>query len=150
MFATKEQSTSKHSRLVHRRSRRGAAVVEAALCIPVIIVLMFGTLEISAGYYLQESLTIAAYEGARTGAKRRATRQQVITRVEDILAARNVDLGNSGSITVSPSDLSTLDALDPLTVTVQAPSTGNSVLIFDALASRTITATVKMAREFDN
>jgi len=150
MFATKKTSTSRRSSLIHRRSRGGAAVVEAALCIPVIILLMFGTLEISAGYYLKESLTIAAYEGARTGAKRRATKAQVVARVNDILAARNVELGDSGYIVVTPNDLSTLDALQPLTVTVQAPSAGNSALIFDAVANRNVTASVKMAREFDH
>ena len=143
MFATKKQPGS-------RRARLGAAAVEAALCIPVIIILMFGTLEISSGFYLKESLTIAAYEGARTGAKRRATSGQVRARVLDILAARNVSLGDSGVITITPGDLTTLDALEPLTVTVEVPSAGNSALIFDSLANRTINASVRMAREFDN
>lgn len=150
MFATKKTPTRRRSSLIHRRSRSGAAVVEAALCIPVIILLMFGTLEISAGFYLKESLTIAAYEGARTGAKRRATRAQVLARVNDILVARNVQLGSSGSIVVTPNDLSTLSALQPLTVTVRAPTTGNSALIFDSIANRNVTATVRMAREFDH
>ena len=147
---TKKNSSTQQRSLIHRRSRRGAAAVEAAMCIPVIIILMFGTLEISAGYYLKESLSIAAYEGARTGAKRRATKAQVIARVNDILSARNVDLGESGSIVVSPDDLSSLSALDPLTVTVKAPSAGNSAIIFDSVANRMITGQVKMAREFDN
>lgn len=129
--------------------RRAAAVVEAAICIPVIIILMFGTLEISAGFFLQESLEIAAYEGARTGVKRRATREQAIQRVQDILAARNVELGDSGSITIEPADFSTLEALDPITVTVTAPSTGNSALIFDHVVGRMVTGSVRMAREFD-
>ncbi|QEG20859.1 TadE/TadG family type IV pilus assembly protein [Mariniblastus fucicola] len=150
MLATKKIPTHRRSSLIHKRSRRGAAVVEAALCIPVIIILMFGTLEISSAYYLKESLTIAAYEGARTGAKRRATRQQVVTRVQDILAARNVTLGDEGSIVVEPNDLSTLDALDPLTVTVKAPTSGNSAIIFDSVANRIVTAQVKIAREFDH
>ena len=132
------------------RNRSGAAVVEAALCIPLIIILMFGTLEISAGYYLKESLTIAAYEGARTGVKRRATRDQVVQRVRDILMARNVTLGSSGTITVTPNDLTTLETLDPLTVTVRAPSADNSAFVFNALANRTIDASVRMAREFDH
>ena len=132
------------------RNRSGAAVVEAALCIPLIIILMFGTLEISAGYYLKESLTIAAYEGARTGVKRRATKDQVVQRVKDILEARNVSLGQNGRITVTPDDLTTLETLDPLTVTVSAPSADNSAFIFNALANRSIDASVKMAREFDH
>jgi len=145
-----QTSKSVRSRLLHRRSRPGAAVVEAALCIPIIIILMFGTLEVSAGFYLKESLTIAAYEGARIGARRRGTREQVIARVEDILEARNVNLGDSGTITVTPNDLTTLGAVQPLTITIQAPSAGNSVLFFDTLANRTITAEVTIAREFDN
>lgn len=111
---------------------------------------MFATLEISAGFYLKESLTIASYEGARTGVKRRATRAQVVQRVEDILAARNVTLGSTGTITVTPNDLSTLDTLDPLTVTVSAPTADNSAFIFNYMANRTITTSVRMAREFDH
>jgi len=149
MFATNEKTASRRSALIHQRSRGGAAAVEAALCIPLIILLMFGTLEISAGYYLQESVTIAAYEGARQGARRRGTSEQVISRVEEILEARNVQLG-SGTITVTPTDLTTLDAVQPLTVTVQVQSAGNGALFFDTMANRTITGSVTIAREFDN
>lgn len=145
-----EIKTARRLRDRSNRDRSGAAVVEAAICIPVIIILMFATLEISAGFYLQQSLTIAAYEGARIGAKRRATRDQVIERVEDILAARNVTLGSQGQITVTPSDLSTLATLEPLTVTVEAPSSGNCTFIFNSMANRQLSATVKMAREFDH
>jgi len=145
---TKTEATLRNRRI--RSNRRGAAVVEAAFCIPLIIILMFATLEISAGYYLKESLTIAAYEGARTGAKRRATRAQVIQRVQDILDARNVSLGDSGTIQVTPSSLESMQTLQPLTVTVTAPSAGNSAFVFNALANRTIRAEVRMAREFDH
>jgi len=130
MFVTKKNSSTRLlSMRPHQRSRRGAAIVEAALCIPIIILLMFGTLEICAGIHLKESLTIAAFEGARTGAKRQATRAQVEQRVRDILAARNVNLGDTGSIEVRPQDLSTLDAKEPLTVIVSAPSAGNSAVV---------------------
>ncbi len=143
-------TTKNKSRAHTRKKRRGAAVVETALCLPVIVILMFATLEICAGIYLKESLSIAAYEGARTGVKRRSTRAQVISRVEDILAARNVTLGSGGRITVAPTDLSTLDILDPITVTITAPTADNSAFVFNHLANRNITATVKMAREFDH
>lgn len=137
-------------RNVCHSSRKGTAVVETALCIPVIIILMLGTVEVSSRFYLKESLTIAAYEGARTGAKRRATKDDVINRVEDILAARNVSLGASGSITVTPNDLSSLRTLDPFTVTVTAPSSGNCTMVFNGIADQDITGIVKMAREFDH
>jgi Flp pilus assembly protein TadG len=136
------------------RSRNGAAVVEAAICIPMIIILMFGTLEICAGFYLKESLTIAAYEGARTGAKRGATVQDVRDRVNNILNARNVNM-NGGSIQIRDesgntlTDLADLAALEPFSVSVAARSASNSAFVFNALANRQISGTVTIAREFD-
>ena len=127
----------------------GSAAVEAAICLPLIILLMLGTLEVCAGFYLKESLTVAAYEGARTGVKRRATESDVEDQVRAILEARDVTLDNGGSISIVPSDFSTLSALDPITVRVTAKTTGNSVLIFDSLVNREVTAHVVMLREFN-
>lgn len=127
------------------RSRGGAAAVEAAICIPVVIVLMLGTLEISAGIYLKESLTVAAYEGVRAGVKRRSTYADVVGRCQDVLDARGV---TDGTIVVTPSDFSALQALDPVTVRVTAPSAGNCVMIFDHMVNREVSAEVVMAREF--
>lgn len=143
-------SKRKQNRMVRHLDRRAAAVVEAALCIPVIVILMFGTLEICSGFFLQQSLTIAAYEGARTGVKRQETRDAVEDMVERILTARGVDLSNGVSIDVRPSDLSTLDALEPIEVSVSVPTAGNSAIVFDTFANRTLRATVRMAREFDH
>lgn len=131
------------------RSRSGAAVVEAAICLPLIIILMLGTLEVCAGFYLKESLTVAAYEGARTGVKRRADAADVEDRVKAILEARKVNLENGGSIKIEPSNFTGLRALDPITVTVTANTTGNSVMIFDSMVNRQITARVVMVREFN-
>lgn len=144
--------TSKRTRVTafRRHERRASAAVEAALCIPVIVLLMFATLEICSGFFLQQSLTIAAYEGARTGVKRKETREAVEDMVERILIARGVDLSNGVSIDVRPSDLTTLDALDPVQVSVSVPTAGNSALVFDFLTNRTVRATVRMAREFDH
>ena len=127
----------------------GAAAVEAAICLPLIILLMLGTLEVCAGFYLKESLTVAAYEGARTGVKRRATESDVEDEVRAILAARDVTLDNGGSITIVPSNFSSLQALDPITVRVTARTTGNSVVIFDSLVNREVSAQVVMLREFN-
>ena len=125
-------------------------MVETALCIPIIVILMFGTLEVCSGFFLQQSLTIAAYEGARTGVKRQETSDAVVDMVERILIARGVDISDGVTIEVTPEDLSTLDALERVQVSVTVPTRGNSAFIFDAFANRNLTATVSMAREFDN
>lgn len=130
-----------------RRCRSGAAAVEAAICIPVVVLLMLGTLEVSAGIYLKESLTVAAYEGARAGVKRRSTYDDVLQRCNDVLEARGVDMTN-GSIVVTPTDFDALEALDPVSVNVTTTSAGNCIMIFDAMANRNVSAEVTMAREF--
>ncbi len=129
------------------RKRKGAAAVECAFCIPVVILLMFGTLETCSGIFLKESLTVAAFEGARVGVRRRATSAAVIEQVEAILQIREV---TNADITVEPMDFSTLSALDPITVTIVAPAAGNSLYIFDFMAGRDVSAQVTMVREFDD
>ena len=47
----------------HRRTRRAVAAVEFAVCLPVIIMLVFGAIEASSFIFLKQSLNVAAYEG---------------------------------------------------------------------------------------
>ena len=129
------------------RGRSGAAAVEAAFCIPVVIALMFGTLETCSGIFLNESLKIVAYEGVRVGVRRGATLDMVQDRCEEILAARHV---NGGTVTITPSDFGTLSALEPITVTVEAPYSGNSNFTFSIFTGRNSSASVAMMREFDD
>lgn len=48
-----------------RRKRPGIAAVEMAVCLPVIILLVFGTIEASGLIFLKQALNVAAYEGVR-------------------------------------------------------------------------------------
>lgn len=135
--------------------RRGVAAVEAAICFPLIIILMMGTLEICAGIYLKESVSICCFEGCRVGIRRRATRDEVIARVREVLADRQVILGTNGDgsqvgVEVLPDvDWSTLNEMDQITVRITAPTRGNSLYIFDTLVNRDVSSSVTMVREFN-
>ena len=132
---------------VHSRNKNlGVAAVEAAICITAMIPLLFGTLELSSGYYLQESLTIAAYEGARTAARQDATPQGVIDYVQDLLEDRGVNIGD-GNIEITPANFANQRALDPVTVRISASTAGNSIFVFQNLANRTLAAEVTFAFE---
>ena len=129
------------------KRRQGVAAVEAALCLPVVIILMLGTLEICSGIFLNESLKIASFEGARAGVRRQATPDQVRATVMEVLEARGV---TGAQIEIDPpTGFVGLEALSPITVTVSAPAEGNSRLNFDVLTGRTISARTTMLREFD-
>ena len=130
-----------------RTTLSGVAAVEAALCIPLILILMLGTLEITSGLYLRESLSVCSFEACRTGTRRRSTAADVQARATEVLADRGV---TGATVTITPSSFDALSSLDQFTVAISAPTAGNSIFIFDNLANRTIQSSVTMVREFDD
>lgn len=140
-----------NSRRPHRTIRRGIAATEAAFCLPIVLLLMFGTLGVCNALFLKETITIAAYEGARAGVKKNATAATVTTTVQSVLSARGLTQRTAGDfeITVTPSSLSSLKALDPVTVTVNVPVSGYVPFVGNFFRSTRVGASVTMVREFD-
>ena len=128
--------------------REGGAAIEAALIFPLIIIVMMGTLEVCSGIYLKESLTVCAFEGVRVGVRRRGTADMVRDRVEAVLDERQINYSSS-DITITPSDFSDLEALDPITVQIVVPTANNTAFSFGHLTGRNVAASVTMVREFD-
>ena len=81
--------------------RSGAAVVELALCLPVLFLIVLGTVEVCNGIFLRQSLEIMAFEGARISVTPGATTSDIQDQVNTIAATRNV---NIDSVTVTPAD----------------------------------------------
>ena len=137
----------RRSKVSNRTGRSGVAAVEAAICFPLIILLMLGTLEITAGLYLRESLSVCCFEACRVGTRRGATASDVEDRALEVLTDRGV---TGGSVIITPGSFDSLEALDQISVEISAPTAGNSIFIFDNLAGRIIRSKVTMIREFDD
>ena len=88
---------------VHRDHERGAAAVEFALVIPVLLLLVFGMLEFSRAYNVQISLTNAAREGARVMA---IHDDPALAKNAAIAAAAPSVSVTNAQVTVSPSSCS--------------------------------------------
>jgi len=86
----------------HRDRERGAAAVEFALVIPVLLLLVFGMLEFSRAYNVQISLTGAAREAARVMA---IHDDPTLAKNAAVSAAPSVALTTS-QVSVSPSSCS--------------------------------------------
>ncbi|MEM9658800.1 MAG: TadE family protein [Planctomycetota bacterium] len=71
-------------------ARRGLAVAELAVCLPVITLVVFGSIQACNLIYLRQALTSAAYEGTMEVAKPNATNLSVAARVQQVLDARGV------------------------------------------------------------
>jgi Flp pilus assembly protein TadG len=131
-----------------RRRRRGAAVVELAVTTPVLFLMVFGMIDVGRAVMVQNLLTNAARDGARSAVLDGATAAEIETRVTDYLSASSV---NGASATVSPSPLSAADLGDPVSVTVSVPFDSVSWLPSSMyFQGATLEATVVMRREVSN
>ena len=149
MFRTKTNSERPVATCRGRKDRDGLAAVEAAFCIPVLVILMFGTLEICAGIYLRESITVAAYEGVRAGIGRGTDAKDIRAAVDQVLADRNITLGDTGKILIRPESFINIKALDPVSVEISVPTKNNVLFAFSHMVNRTVRARAVMYREFD-
>jgi Flp pilus assembly protein TadG len=126
-------------------AHRGIAAAEFAVCLPLIMVLLLGTLEVSTTIFLKQTLSIAAYEGARTAITSNATASDVEEACNRILIQRNV----AGSvIAVSPSPLASQAVQSWITVTVSAPASSNSVIQELFYSSHIVSAHATMMKEY--
>ena len=104
----------------HQPGRRGAATVEAAVCLPVILLLLFGSMEAANAVFLKQTATMAAYEGAATGSHPNGTSASVRERCRAVLEARNI---SQFRVDVNPPSLSEQTPIGtPLYVRVTIPA----------------------------
>ena len=134
------------------RQRRGTEVVELAVILPVLMLILFSTLEICDRAFLLQKVKIAAHEGAIVAIVKTATLTDVEDAVKDYLDARNIDYGDniSTAVSVSP-DLTTADTLTPVTVTVTVPTDKNSRVggyLYQYVVGNKSAGEVTMLKEF--
>lgn len=149
MFKTNHNSKPHRTRRTFRL-RRAVAAVEAAVMMPVMVLLAFGSIELSNMVFMRQSLSIAAYEGVRIITKPGATAAQATTRINEVLTARNVS-----NYTVSV----TTDSLVPivvtpvtprgtlLTVSIQSSNGGSAYGPLQLFTGRTIQCQTTMVRQ---
>jgi Flp pilus assembly protein TadG len=131
---------------MYRRSRRrGVAASELAVCLPVIVLLVLAMIEACTMIFLKQSLTVAAYEGARTALDPAAVAADVQAAADGVLADRRVQRAN---VTIRPTNFATLAPGEYIEVTVSAPTDPNSTIRGSFLRGRTLSATAVMMKEF--
>ena len=67
----------------NRKKRTGAAVIEMAICLPVSVFMVFGTIELTGAIFLKQTLTSAAHEGALAGMRVGTTDLRLLQRQVD-------------------------------------------------------------------
>lgn len=139
------RTVSLGSRLRHsNRQRQGIATVELALVLPVMLVLVLGTIEVCQRIFLRQSSLLVAYEGARLAARSITSSEDVINRCSEMLTQRRVV---GGTVEVIPENLLALAPGDLFTIRVTVPWASNSPTRFVLKDQGTVSVDVHMLRE---
>lgn len=136
--------TGQTNRRRRRPRRKGVAAVEFAVCLPVIVLLVFGSIEASSFIFLKQSLSVAAYEGAREAVRSKASNASATTRAEDVLSARTV---NDFQVSFPNGDVTAIERGEKVVCEVTAPTQSNSPLAGQFVTNRVLTARVVMVKE---
>ncbi len=126
------------------KDRRGVEIVELAFALPVMTVIIFGTLELSEVLYLKQSLAVASYEAGRLAARPGADAATVEARFQSIMTARRVA---NAVFTVTPADLTNAVVGDTIRIDASAPLEGNNTSNLVLSSVPDITEVVVFMRE---
>lgn len=126
------------------RKRRGVATVELAVCLPVVVLLVVGSIECCGMIFLKQALASASYEGIRVAVMPDATQADVEQRCQDVLTARDI---NDATVTISPMPFEPVTAGNLITVTVSAPSSTHRLISSNFFPGGLITSSAVMLKE---
>lgn len=134
---------TKYSRSI-KRSRRAAATVELAVCLPLLMLFICGGIEICQRIMLRQTATLTAYEGLRLAVRRYTTTAMVRARCEMILSERGA---RNATVVITPDSMETQVRNTPIQISISIPWEGNSPIRFLTGASGQIKAQGTMVRE---
>lgn len=126
-----------------KQYRHGVAVVELAICLPIIVVILLGTIEACRMIQVKQDLAVVAYEGARVGILPGSTAAVVNFQCDLLMQDRGI---NGYTINLS-NDPATMDRGDRFTVTVNAGCSENSLVGAIFYEGKTLTESMVMRAE---
>jgi hypothetical protein len=127
-----------------RRRRKGVAAAEAAICLPLLVILTFASIEACDAIFLSHSLNVACYETIRVAVKPKSENTDADAMASNTLADQHV---NNATVTYDPPDISNVDRGQPITISISAPVASNSILPSWFFTGRTLGARVTMVKE---
>jgi Flp pilus assembly protein TadG len=104
--------------------RKGAALVEFAIVMPLLFALVFGIIEFGIILYNKAMLTNASREGARLGIVYNSLTRPTVTDIKETVekyCSSLITFGGSNNPTLDPLPTPCVNSGDPLTVTVKFP-----------------------------
>jgi uncharacterized membrane protein len=126
--------------------RRGAASVECAVCLPLIVLIVFGTIETCSLLFLQQNLQRTAYEAARVAASPYRDAQDAIVAGLEIMGQFGLQ---GGSVSVETQPLPGYSDIDLVVAAATLPVSPNRVLPEWIIPIQQLSARCTMVKEVD-
>jgi Flp pilus assembly protein TadG len=108
-----------------KQTRSGTAVVELAVCLPLIFTIIFGSIEACNMIALKQILSEAAYDGALMALRSDSDETAIISNINSVLAARNITPSNVQIQGPGGSNFDSITHGQSVSVTVEAQTDGN-------------------------
>jgi len=122
---------------------RGVAAIETALILPLLVILVFGAVELSNAIFMKQSLNMAAYEAAKVITRPGDNNTLATTRCQEVLTVRKI---STYTLTITPAVTATTARGTQITVTVQAPASNLSYGPLRFMSGRTVRSSAVMVR----
>jgi len=120
------------------RSEKGAALLEAAITVPIILLISVGIFEFGHAYQTWQVLTNAAREGARIAVLTGTTDADVTTRVRNYMQSGSLPNYGTAKVTITRN------------VALTGPDTGSSIQIDYPFQFMVLNPVVKLIAPSDN
>ncbi len=114
-----------------------------AVTLPLLITLVFGSMEMANAVFLRQSLNMAAYEAAKVITRPGTNEALARTRCQEVLTIRKVD---TYTLTFTPTVTTATPRGTQVTITLSAPATNLSYGPLQFMSGKSMTSTVVMVR----
>lgn len=99
------------------KRRKGAAIIEFAICLPVLVAVTLAFIDLTNLIYFRQTIKVASYDAARAAAEPTATSASVQSAAQRLLETRGIE---TYSVSL-PEGFSTAQRGDVMTVSVTVP-----------------------------
>ena len=120
-----------------RRNRTGVAAVEAAVCLPLLAIIFFGSLEVSGGIFQEYNAQATAFELSKVALGRGRTCDEVQALAAQIMPQHGFT-NYSITIDVEPRTFNSSSVEAPQVTTFSIPATGSTTAGLDGLPRGTL------------
>jgi hypothetical protein len=125
--------------------RKGAAVVEFAIVLPVFVAILLGTIEACSMVFLRQSVEMAAYEAARVAIVNQTKADQVQQAAKVVLDSRKV---RDYTVKITPTNFQAAPYGSFIQIEVSAPCSSNSLIPVMYYGGRNVIGQVEMMKEY--